>query len=646
MRAIPALSVLCLRVVGSSRCSAEETFAKVPEKQKDKKKKDGAKKEDEETEEKTEPPAAADAAAAAAAAVGPNQKELATDLVSVPTPPRRTSVVLPVEIVKRVPSTASQLLEAFHRRGTNDDNNNSANDVDAIPIDRMPIFSARRRNANDIDLNHPWIAVYPASEAEEVGKHGGHGLPPVPAHFNTEALVAEYSSPALDVLQSYVDALVEMGRMDDGRLGLHFFQEFKTGIELSKSPLGIDAEAVEEQRDEEGSIESEQHEASTKDNDDDDDDQSMEEEGERTVSPPSSNRKKRTKKNPYGASKWKRRKKMLEQKKAKEQMAAMLAAIPTSVASLSLHNAVILDETLQALVDSRVLPHIAVLDLTGIATLTDDMLLTILSRAGCNLQRLSLKNCRRLTNTSLTNLVDCCSKHLSSLDIGGTYNMTPGAVLKAISPNTIRKGRWPYPVTPLPHLVELHASGLNWQDSHLEPLFAVRAWRGLSLGFSELLTFEGFKEALLEDSSYDMRSTLQSLALPFCENLVSNSLLGFMGRHLPHVRAMDVRGNNLLTSMTGWYDGRATIRDGTLAPLNQSLVVLARYSGITKISLENTMQDVPEAASSLTVVLDSEGVGLGILRIQSENPTTTIATDAKETTDSQSEGDVEMEKEA
>ena len=37
----------------------------------------------------------------------------------------------------------------------------------------------------------------------------------------------EHGNPALDCLQSYIDALVELGRMDDGRLGLHFFEEWR-----------------------------------------------------------------------------------------------------------------------------------------------------------------------------------------------------------------------------------------------------------------------------------------------------------------------------------------------------------------------------------------------------------------------------------
>jgi len=52
-----------------------------------------------------------------------------------------------------------------------------------------------------------------------------------------------------------------------------------------------------------------------------------------------------------------------------------------------------------------------------------------------------------------------------------------------------------------------------------------------------------------------MCQTLQSLAVPFCEQtLVTNAWLGLMGRHLPnllYVPWMYGRGNQQLTSVTG-----------------------------------------------------------------------------------------------
>jgi hypothetical protein len=45
-------------------------------------------------------------------------------------------------------------------------------------------------------------------------------------------LILQYANPALNCLQSYYDSLVELGRMDDSRLGLHFFEEWRANVLL------------------------------------------------------------------------------------------------------------------------------------------------------------------------------------------------------------------------------------------------------------------------------------------------------------------------------------------------------------------------------------------------------------------------------
>jgi solute carrier family 6 GABA transporter-like protein 1 len=39
-----------------------------------------------------------------------------------------------------------------------------------------------------------------------------------------------YNNAAVDCLQSYLDSLVELGRMDDTRLGVNFFKEWKHNV--------------------------------------------------------------------------------------------------------------------------------------------------------------------------------------------------------------------------------------------------------------------------------------------------------------------------------------------------------------------------------------------------------------------------------
>jgi hypothetical protein len=332
-------------------------------------------------------------------------------------------------------------------------------------------------------------------------------------------LYAEYNTPALDVLQAYVDSLVELSRMDDNRLGLHFFQEWKALVEAKRS-------SPEQQQRQNGQ--------------------------------PSSSTKKRKLQSPTPTK-------------------------PPPVGSLSLYNTIIHQETIGAMVESKMTYHLAVLDMTGVQTLTDELFQPILTHAPY-LQRLSVKNCRRLTRPTLECLSDHCPQ-LTSLDIGGAYNFKVQDVLEMIAS--------------MSYLVELHASGLLWNDATLLDLCQIRSWRALSLGFllAPHVSSDGLKHALITTQS----KSLQSLALPFCEHLVDAALLGVLGRHLPHVITLDVRGNSALNSLTGWYDGRATIgmqdnddntsKFGGIKP--QPLFVLGRFSNISKSSVEDTKRIHP-----------------------------------------------------
>mmetsp|Transcript_24052 Transcript_24052/g.58866 ORF Transcript_24052/g.58866 Transcript_24052/m.58866 type:complete len:453 (+) Transcript_24052:60-1418(+) len=437
MREIPSLQVLCLRCVGGLGCSTERTF----DPSKSRKKKNSANKQ------------------------GKNAKD----------------------DVPQTRSSASKLLQSFHGE---------------VKINRTPAIgkgAARRKQASDVDMNHPWIGIWSSNDRE------------------TQVLEMEYGSPSLDVLQCFIDSLVELGRMDDSKLGLHFFREWKANV-LAKN--------------------------------------------ESTVTKTNTKPKK---------------------KKARREVSVKLG-------SLSLHNSVLGEDTVNAMVESGMPNHLAVLDMTGIQPLTDELLLPILKDAK-NLRRLSVKNCRRLTSKTLENLGQHTSQ-LTSLDIGGAYNLQPQAVLEVCAN--------------LFYLEELYASGLGWTDSLLQELTSLRGWKGLSMGFAPLLTAAGFKAAMLSQTK-----SLLSLSIPFCEQMVDAALLGALGRHLPLLQALDVRGNTNLASLTGWYDGRATLAP---KPAARPLLVLARYAGVTKASLEDTKRIHPLDALHLECILDSGGIGLGIRR--------------------------------
>jgi hypothetical protein len=454
-REIPPLHVLCLRAVGSHACSAEDSFCKTTD------------------------------------------KHL---------------------------STASRLLRSFHQRPTlskeasippalapessssDGDNTNTSNSLVQIPLKRTPCIgqgSARRNQANEVDLNHPIIAC--STTPGEIG--GGE-------------LIMEFGNPALDCLQAYIDSLVELGRMDDSRLGQHFFTEWKANVLLAE---GKELDAT---------------------------------------------------------SSRKSRRRSLTQATPSDE--------PVPLGSLSLFNCTIFDETIDAMVDSNMGENLAVLDMTGIQGLSDEMLVKLLPNCP-NLQRLSIKNCRRLTKVSV-DIIGTHLKKLRFLDIGGSFNVKPQDLLDVIPG--------------LPDIVELHASGLAWSNPLVQELCYMRPWTGLSLGFTQFVTAAGLKEGLLQ-----VADTLTSLALPFCESMVDNALLGVLGRNLPNIVSLDLRGNGALNSLSAWYDGKAS------ASLKGSaLLVLARYSSITKQSVEDTKRIHPVEAAQLTCVLDGDGVGIGIRR--------------------------------
>ena len=519
MREIPSLQLLCLRSVGG--CSAEVTFAKDPK-----------------TNE---------------------------------------------------PSSASKLLRSFHDRpvlnGNGNNNNcgvqNKEKDVDddekeppkkkkkrsesadkssssatstslqrmrAIPMERTPCIgpgSARRVQANEVDLFHPVIGC---------------------VHHNKNkknVLIAQHGNPALDCLQSYIDSLVELGRMDGARLGLHFFEEWKLNVVLSH-PNGL---------------------------------QLLEEPAATTTTTSGANDNNPSPPIPRKSNKKRRRKDNAsptptadDPPQQQQQQQLQLNMDGAALGSLSLHNCSLSTDTIEAMVEAQMGPFVGVLDLTGIHGLTDQMLETLLPTCP-HLYRLSVKNCRRVTGRCL---LECVAVHpvgqnsLTCLDVGGSFNITKRDLLDAIPS--------------LPQLEEVHASGLEWDDASIDELVQLRPWKALSLGFSLHLS-----QAALKQSLVTIADSLVSLAIHFCEDVVDNALLGMMGRNLPNIQFLDVRGCGNLSTLTGWYDGRAS---ANLEP--QPLHVLARYSGLTEANVEETKRVHPLDAQDLSVILDGTGTGSGI----------------------------------
>ena len=274
MREIPQLQVLCLRSIGSQSCSVEVTFAKNADEQ---------------------------------------------------------------------PSVASRLLRSFHQRPIEEPQDVSTatatttvaaatttttTAITSIPMKRTACIgkgSARRDQANEVDLNHPIIGCRMGStELTE------------DSSIDDSLLIMEHGNPALDCLQSYVDSLVELGRMDDSRLGRHFFEEWKCNVVLG-SGKSIEVETTPRKKRRRGG----------------------------NASPTNNNKS--------------------------DQVLAL--------GSLSLHNCSFFEETIGAMVEAKIGDCLGVLDITGVHSLNDAMLEQLLPTCP-HILRLSIKNCRRLTRIS------------------------------------------------------------------------------------------------------------------------------------------------------------------------------------------------------------------------------------------------------
>jgi len=256
------------------------------------------------------------------------------------------------------------------------------------------------------------------------------------------------------------------------------------------------------------------------------------------------------------------------------------------------------EATFEAVVQAGIGPHVAVLDLTGVRGLTDDFAQRLLTTMP-NLKRLSLKNCRKITGKTMQVLA-VSNKNLECLDVGGCFNVTTRDILDL--------------VPSLPQLRELHGSGLQWTNETVAELVERRdTWKALSLGFTDK-----FSQSALRESLVNLGDSLESLALPFCENVVDNALLGMLGRNLPYLKYLDLRGNPALNTVTGFYDGRASAD----LPV-QALTVLGRYTSLSENSVEETRRAHPlqTANDLLTVYLDGGGTGSGIMRVEQEEKT-------------------------
>ena len=265
----------------------------------------------------------------------------------------------------------------------------------------------------------------------------------------------------------------------------------------------------------------------------------------------------------------------------------------TPLGSLSLHNfSAGSMRTFRSMEKANVGRCLGTLDITGVHGLTD----TILSNVICGgsfsrLRRLSVKNCRKLTGEGISSLVGL--PNLRALDVGGCFNILPDDVISLLRC---------HPSTKRGVFEEVYASGLGWTDVALEEVVdaTVGQLRALGVGFSPYISGPGLILTLSK-----LSSTLDHLAVPFCAGM-DDAVAAALGKNLPRLAVIDIRGCNKVYSLSGMMEGRA----GSASA--KHLFALARYSGISINSLDETLRLYD--SEKLTCILDGGGTGGGIRR--------------------------------
>ena len=134
--------------------------------------------------------------------------------------------------------------------------------------------------------------------------------------------------------------------------------------------------------------------------------------------------------------------------------------------SMSFHHASIgSSRCVTTMLESNIGKYMGVLDFTGVLSLTDELLESIIQQCE-HLQRLCLKNCRRLTGISMKFIETSKLYNLKSIDVGGCINILPKEMISLVTNHNHKKKSSITKKT----IVEIHVSGLNWNDKSLSKL--------------------------------------------------------------------------------------------------------------------------------------------------------------------------------
>ena len=191
--------------------------------------------------------------------------------------------------------------------------------------------------------------------------------------------------------------------------------------------------------------------------------------------------------------------------------------------------------------------------------------------------------------------------------MGGSFNITPADVIELAKL---------HPGTVAGTFTEIHASGLNWTDEFLDAFIALVKdhLTALSIGFSPRLT-----AARVAPTLSQVGETLTALAMHFCDCMTIDLSIQ-LGKLLPKLRVIDIRGAGSVNSITPMLDARAASVGG-YGRANEGqgednfpvIFVLARYTGITSSSLVDTRA---VHSYDFECIIDGGGLGSGIRRLE------------------------------
>ena len=440
----------------------------------------------------------------------------------------------------------------------NNDNNNEDSDSNTNfsppPPPEEPTITSRllRSLRNSTMPIQPYVAGTTRANASDVDISQPWVMAVYPPRYNndknspmeetTEFLTIENGNLAVECLQLLIDALVESGRAGDSRLGVHFFREWVHAVTGGMDSFSTSTTLEQQQQ----------------------------------------------------------RPKKKQKKGSSSKGGSQFDHLP--LGSLSLHNLASASiQTFRSMEYANVGSCLGTLDLTGTHGLTDSVLINVIcSGSFPRIQRLSLKNSRKLTGKSIACLVKL--RDLKALDVGGCFNVHPNDVIEMVQQ---------HPGTKKGTLTEIYAGGLGWTDVALEELLNITSkhLKGLGVGFSTYLSGPGLILILSKAAG-----TLDRLSIPFC-NGVDDTVTSALGKALPKLAVLDIRGCNKVYSLTGMMDGRIAASNSG-AEVARHLFVLARYSGISSNSLEETsrLYRNEQGEPVVNCVLDGGGTGEGVRR--------------------------------